>query len=221
MKSTIAASGLLALSFAIQPCFAAYAIASNFQASGPAIRQASGSCPVEPEAAAPAQAKSPIIYSTFHHDSAQLYAVGISWVVSGKKSFDQTTYGLAMPFTSSVDSTIAKVKLGLNLLEGENAMTVSIHADVNGMPGETLKQFTVTSLPDVPICPMVKTIGGVSVHAGSQYWLMVMPTHKNSSTYGGWNFSEYEGANTPFAHFINGVWQLDSGPAAAFEIVGD
>jgi hypothetical protein len=164
------------------------------------------------------ESKSTEIYSTFNSDESNLYDCCIAWTVSTTASVLGAQQFIATPFTPTASATLKSIQLALSYFAGANSLTVSLAKDSGGLPGKTIKSFTVTDVPPGGSCCDVEAVApkGVKVKAGKTYWVVVTAS---ADTWGGVNENNINVSGT-FA-FDNGTgWQLTSGTLGAFRVLG-
>jgi hypothetical protein len=159
------------------------------------------------------------IYSNFSSDENDLYDCCNVWDVSTARSDFQARYTLAMAFTPGRDALDRKIQLGLASVSGNNALSISLHADDGGMPGKALQTFVVTDMPPEGNCCEVEAAGPVNilVRKGRAYWVVAKA---NGNTQAGWNFNSI-GASGPFAFNTGDGWQIRDLPLGAFRVLGE
>ena len=159
------------------------------------------------------------IYSNFNSDEAALYDCCNVWVVSTARSDFHARYTLAMAFTPARDAVVRRIQLGLSSVSGNNALSVSLHADEGGMPGKALQTFLLTDIPPEGNCCEVEAAGPVDtlVRKGRTYWVVAKAS---ANTEAGWNFNSV-GASGPFAFNTGEGWQIRDYPLGAFRVLGE
>jgi len=174
--------------------------------------------PVTEDAASSAQGnnKKTVIYSDFGDDPSCSQPSG--WTLGGKSS--AMPQSMAMPFTPSVSTMVTKVKVAI-VTYGGGELTIGIHEDAGGLPGNSIKKFSVTDFPSAQdSCAFVsKTFAGVPVVAGKQYWLKVHAPGKDSQFFGFWRFGYSDLASV--AGSDGNGWHTVTAAMGAFAILGD
>lgn len=164
------------------------------------------------------------------YDNASHYPLGVywccnGWTISGSGSQLGFQAADALPFTPSMNATVTRIGVAVSYISGDNEVTVSLNADNSGLPGASLASFTISNLPSLGECcaTEVQTISGISVTAGTQYWIAVQPTTPDSSTWAAWNDNDTNQTTQNFA-FQNSQdgsgWFSSQGIFGAFAVAG-
>lgn len=161
------------------------------------------------------------------YDNASNYPLGVYWccsgyTITGSGSAVGTQYADGMSFTPSVNATVTHIGLAVGYVSGDNEIAVSLNADNNGLPGNALGSFTLSSLPAFGDCCSVEveSLTGVPVTAGTPYWIVVQTTTPTSTTWVVWNDNDTDQTLQPTAYQNAGVWQTSEGIVAAFGVAG-
>lgn len=111
--------------------------------------------------------------------------------VSGSDTEGGTSFTEANLFTPSASGSVSQIDVAVGYVSGVNSFYVDIDADDGGKPGSVLASFTgLSSNTDFRKCCGLVTISGISglsLSAGTNYWLVVGPTDLNSTTWEEWN----------------------------------
>ncbi|HTZ96082.1 MAG TPA: choice-of-anchor R domain-containing protein [Terriglobales bacterium] len=164
------------------------------------------------------------------YDNASHYPLGVywccnGWTISGSGSQLGFQAADALPFTPSVNATVTRIGVAVSYISGDNEVTVSLNADNSGLPGASLASFTISNLPSLGMCCAVELqiISGISVTAGTQYWIVVQPTTPASTTWAAWNDNDTNQTTQNFA-FQNSQdgsgWFSSQGIFGAFAVAG-
>jgi hypothetical protein len=122
-----------------------------------------------------------------------------------------------MPFTPAKSGKVKSIELGLSYFEGTNSLSVALAKDKGGLPGKTMKSFTVMDIPPGGSCCDIESVGpGTKVKAGVQYWVVVTAS---ADTWGGWN-EDTTNMSGNFAFDPGTGWTLTSGTLGAFRVLG-
>src|SRR5579872_775247 len=165
--------------------------------------------------------------NSFIYNDISSYPLGRYWcctgyTISGPTSVIGQTFADGMPFTPASNMTVTEVVVGVGYVTGTDAVTVTLNADDNGLPGTALATFQVTNLPTFGSCCTfsVKNLPGVAVNGGTQYWIVVQPG--GSDTWAAWNDNDTNESAQPFAFYSsqNGGWTATEGDIAAYAVLG-
>jgi hypothetical protein len=152
------------------------------------------------------------------------YACCTTWPVAGPDS-GLPENSVAAAFTPTADVTADTVAVGLSYFFGTNAAVVTLNGDGGGVPGGVLATMKVKNMPQAGSCCAVMTAkvkGGVSLTAGTQYWVVVTTDKKDSTVFMAWNANDTEEVNPITGAFNNGSgWSASNLlPAPAFAVFG-
>lgn len=145
------------------------------------------------------------------------------YTISGPTSPVGEEIALAVAFTPTTTKTLAAIQVGVGYVEGTNAIAVSLFSDAGGLPGTSLASLNVANLPTFGSCCALATAsssGGVTLTAGTQYWVVVSTPVKN--TYAAWNFNTTDEVDEQTLAVNEGSGWLPSGalPGLAFAVYG-
>jgi hypothetical protein len=163
-----------------------------------------------------------------------------SYSITGPKASGRLPeYWLAVAFTPTADHVITMVDVAVNLLDGADHLILSLNNDANGLPGASIKNWSLRSLPAAGSCCSVgagKDRAGIPVTAGTQYWIVLSTDGASSDTFAGWNVEDIDQVDTynvPVAYYCsddmggscgnNDAWTLDSSTSnqgPAFAVLG-
>jgi hypothetical protein len=163
-----------------------------------------------------------------------------SYSITGPKASGRLPeYWLAVAFTPTADHVVTMVEVAVNLLDGADHLVLSLNSDANGLPGASIKSWSLRSLPAAGDCCAVgtgKDRAGISVTAGTQYWIVLSTDGADSDTFAGWNVEDIDQVDTyniPVAYYCsddmggscgnNDEWTLDgstSNQGPAFAVLG-
>jgi hypothetical protein len=147
------------------------------------------------------------------------------WCVTGASSPScgpLTLRMVASSFTPSANYNLTQVDMALQFVSGTNQVDVSLATDGGGVPsGTTLASWSFSNLPPYNgSCCALQTetfSSGPVLTAGITYWLVASPG--GTDTAAGWMHSSTGGTN-PLDYF-NGAWNTTTGPAVAFDVIGN
>jgi len=113
----------------------------------------------------------------------------------------------AMPFTPKTNATVTKIEVSAGRQGGGTAgFELGLYADDNGVPGNLIKGAHVSNLPSYGECCAVATVSdpaGISVTAGTQYWVAVTTTAQDTDIYA-WAFNSTNMTATLAAEWCQG-----------------
>jgi len=164
-----------------------------------------------------------VIYNNLSNYPLGVYWCCEGWTISGPNSPIGATYADGMPFTPAANGKVTKLVVAVGYVTGTNSVEISLNADANGLPGNVIGKFDVTGLPSFGSCCVTVSKGGgggVSVTAGTQYWVVVQTDSKSADTWNAWNDNDTNETAQPFAFNNNGVWGATEGILGAFAVVG-
>ena len=110
---------------------------------------------------------------------------------------------LAEAFTPTADASVTKVEVSVGRLSGTTGVEVALYSDAGGIPGTLIKSFHVSSLPTYGQCCALASATdktGIPVRGGTQYWLVVSTTAKDTDLYA-WAFN-----STNMTPQLNAYW---------------
>ncbi|MFY9675048.1 MAG: choice-of-anchor R domain-containing protein [Terriglobales bacterium] len=118
-------------------------------------------------------------------------------------------------FIPTADATVKQIQVGVGDLDsGYGSIEVSLYDDANGVPGTALKSVSVKNVQPYGECcgPTTAKLGaGVPVTAGTQYWVVVSTTARDTDIYG-WNFNTTNmTAQLSAAYCVSTTYCSDSG----------
>jgi len=169
------------------------------------------------------------------------YPKGTYWCCEGATITGPTAlsgfpeYWEAGGFTADADHTVTKVKVAVGFVEGTNGLVLSLNADAGGVPGTALKSWKLSGLPNFGSCCTVESksdSAGISIKAGTPYWIVLKTSSKESNTWAAWNVNDVDQVDTaPVAFYCsadkggscgtNDAWTATlSQPGPAFAVLG-
>jgi hypothetical protein len=136
-------------------------------------------------------------------------------------------------FTPTADATVTELQVGLgDLNSGSGSIQLSLYDDANGVPGNVLKSAAAKHVQPYGECcgaTTAKLGAGVPVTAGTQYWLVVSTTARDTDIYG-WNFNttnmtaqlsaSYCQGSSTYCGSNSGVWVPYLYTQNAFQVLG-
>jgi hypothetical protein len=137
------------------------------------------------------------------------------------------TYWAAQGFTPTANATVTRLKASVGFVTGVNQVVVGLYSDSNGIPGKPLfnKRTKTGSLGNFGSCcvlAIVNDTAGVSVKAGTPYWVVVSTDKNSATTFGAWAFNSTdmrENVNM-VAGYVDGKWSSGTGLQAGFAVLG-
>ena len=169
------------------------------------------------------------LYSNFG-TGTNVYYCCEGWTVSGTGTIG-TSFISANEFTPTTSGSVGEIDIAVGLVVGPDSFYVDVDANNNGQPGAVLASFTGLNSNGNNFgtgcsggnCPYtsITNISGLSLTAGTSYWLVVGPTSTSSATWEAWNFSNSATGNDSYSTDGGNTW-LSNGtqPQGAFQILG-
>ena len=196
-------------------------------------------------------AKAPSFITPTNHDATlktiagnlSTYPYGVFFccfgntISGGGSDFLSTQFWVAIPFTPTADATVTRVEVSVGTFGGSDAgaFRIQLLADNNNSPGSPIKSFTISSEPNYGACCTLdvgKDKAGIPVTAGTQYWIAVTTSKKQTAFAGGWAFNSTDMRSHEIASWCSptdtycsagGVWHVgQSGdPLPAYGVLGN
>jgi hypothetical protein len=116
---------------------------------------------------------------------------------------------LAFAFTPAADHTVTEIQVGVTNASGTNSVVLSFNQDAGGIPGAALQTWHFTSLPTFGSCCTLQTAkskSGISVKAGTQYWVVLENQAIAQDTWDVWNYDS-NNAQGVFSNNTGQGWQ--------------
>jgi len=143
-------------------------------------------------------------------------------------------YWEAGAFTPSANHTVTQVQVAVGFVEGVNGLILGVYNDASGVPGTPIKTWALTTLPTFGSCCVVETkndAAGISVTAGTQYWIVLKTNKKETTTWAAFNVNDTDQVDpAPTAFYCSGTtgqcssnnaWTASqSQPGPAFAVLG-
>jgi|SRR5580698_352509 hypothetical protein len=146
--------------------------------------------------------------------------------ISGPDSFLGAAYWIGIPFTPSVNYSVKEIKAAVGWGQsGTNGVTLSLNADANGLPGAALASENVSNLGIFGDCCTLAIAGshaGITVNAGTQYWVVVSTSSSTETTFDAWSFNTTDMRDYPYAYYnsTNGGWASSDGLLPGYAVLG-
>ena len=137
------------------------------------------------------------------------------------------TYWAAMGFTPSANATVTKIRASVGFVTGVNQVVLGIYSDSNGIPGKPLfsaeTKRALGNFGDCCVLAVVNDSAGLSVKAGTPYWVVVSTDTKSATTFAAWAFNTTDMRQTvhPVAGYADGTWNAGTGLQAGFSVLGN
>ena len=144
-------------------------------------------------------------------------------------------YWEAGAFTPSANHTVTKVEVAVGFVEGTNGLVLGLYSDASGVPGKAIKTWALSSLPTFGSCCTVEArtdAAGISVTAGTQYWILLKTNKKETTTWAAFNVNDTDQIDSQVTAFYcsqdvsgscsnNDKWTASqSTPGPAFAVLG-
>jgi hypothetical protein len=129
-------------------------------------------------------------------------------------------------FTSAADHTLTRVEVAVGYSgQGQNGVVISVTDDNGGVPGKSLKKWSVSGLPVFGTCCtiVVKTDNtGIALTGGKQYWIVLSTNSGETNTVDGWNVSDADQIDQAnLASWDGSTWHtFQTAPGLAFAVKG-
>ena len=167
---------------------------------------------------------------TIFSSLASKYPKGVYWCCTGYNVMGSNSGAgvqwMGGAFTPAADHTLTRVEVAVGYSQqGQNGVVISVNDDNGGVPGKSLKKWSVLGLPRFGSCctTIVKTDkAGIALTGGKQYWIVLKTNSSETDTVDGWNVSDadqIDSANT--ASFDGSTWHaFQAVPGVAFAVKG-
>jgi hypothetical protein len=147
------------------------------------------------------------------------------YTISGATSPIGEQIWLGTAFTPAANAKVTEVDAAVGYVEGTNGIVLSLAADSGGVPGKVLKSWNVGGLGTFGDCCTLATgkdTGGIPVTAGTQYWVTVTTSKKESNEWAAWPFNSTDMINTQtLAQNTGSGWSAGSAlPGLSFGVYG-
>jgi hypothetical protein len=148
------------------------------------------------------------------------------YTITGPQGFLGYAVWVAVPFTPTTTMTAKKIQVSVGYVEGPNGVTLSLNADSGCLPGAAIATANVTNLSDYGDCCTLATAqggSGVTVNAGTQYWVVVSTGSTTTTTFDAWAFNSTDMRETyAFASYnsSSGGWAASEGLLPGYAVYG-
>ena len=145
------------------------------------------------------------------------------WTISGTGSIG-TSFIAANEFSPTSSGSVGEIDVGVGYVEGTNSFYVALYTNNSGIPGSKLGEWDnlSSSTNFGSCCGLVDITGisGVSLTAGTNYWMVIGPTSTTATTWEAWNFSNSATGNDDYSTNGGQSWvQQGSQSQGAFQIL--
>ncbi|HXM60545.1 MAG TPA: choice-of-anchor R domain-containing protein [Terriglobales bacterium] len=115
-------------------------------------------------------------------------------ISGGGSDFLSTQFWEAIPFTPAADATVTRMEVSVGAFDTADAgaFQIQLLADNNNSPGDVIKTFDIKTEPIYGTCCTLDVgndKAGIAVTAGTQYWIAVTTSKKQTTLAGGWAFN--------------------------------
>jgi hypothetical protein len=162
------------------------------------------------------------LFSNLNADPLSKYNSGSSWIIQGSSVGQYFAQGFT--FTPSATENLSQVDIALQLVDGSDAVVVTLNADSAGLPGAVLETWNVNGLPGIGTCCVLQTLlpaVPLTLNFGTTYWLVATPGA--ATTHVGWNLNN-TGSTGPRAvqNSSGGAFTIfaPNDDRGAFDIIG-
>ena len=170
---------------------------------------------------------------TIFSNLASEYPNGQFWCCTGYNIMGPSSgvgeQWMATAFTAHANHTVTKISVAVGYSQGTtNGAVLSLRADNNGVPGNTLKGWTLSALPVFgTCCALVEAFApsGIPVSAGQQYWVVVRTNASQLDTVDAWNVDDTDQVHSRklavFPGVHNAWFVFRATPGLAFSVEGN
>ncbi|MGC4045019.1 MAG: choice-of-anchor R domain-containing protein [Armatimonas sp.] len=161
-----------------------------------------------------ASAHADTIFDNF--GAGNTYQAG-SWEFRGENNISRIDR--AKSFVPSQSYSLTSIETALYWETGDKNFDISIYSDAGGAPGTALSTFT-----QLATAPLGQTIlytsaySGITLNAGSTYWVVINAASPNSSDGGFWLASSP--TDTGFSTFSGGSWNTSTSGSPVIRVSG-
>jgi hypothetical protein len=121
-----------------------------------------------------------------------IYQCCNGWQVSGSGA-EGGSFTAANKFQVITSGSVSQIDVAVGYVSGDNSFFVALYTDNGGQPGSELAVFTnLSSSTNFGDCCGLVTISGISgltLNAGTNYWMVIGPTDPSSTTWEEWNWN--------------------------------
>src|SRR6266853_1977570 len=135
---------------------------------------------------------------------------------------------MAAAFTPHANHTVTKISVAVGYSQGTtNGAVLSLRQDNNGVPGTTLKGWTLSALPVFGTCCALAEASdpsGIPVSRGQQYWVVLRTNANQLDTVDAWNVDDTDQVHSRklavFPGVHNAWYVFHATPGLAFSVEG-
>ena len=163
------------------------------------------------------------IFSNISRYPYARYFCCYGWTLSGPSSGLGEQIWLAAPFTPTTNITATKVEVAAGWFGGTNELVISIAADSNGLPGNTLASKDVSNLFDFGTCCTLDVAhfsSGVALTANTQYWVVMSTDSSDADFEGAWAINTTDDRSYTFAVNEGSGWGTSSAFLGGYGVFG-
>jgi hypothetical protein len=133
--------------------------------------------------------------------TADTFSTVSGYSVSGAGSSNNNAVSIALSFTPTSTYTFTSFEVPVNMSpdpQNTNSLTASLRQNNAGAPGGLLESFVRTiPVTPTPVLSLFNSGGGITLNAGSTYWIVLEPTgntdyftwYRNTTGATGWSFT--------------------------------
>jgi hypothetical protein len=140
------------------------------------------------------------------YKNATYFSIWGNTIAQGGSNFPFQVWE-AEPFTPTADATVTKIEVSAGRQGGGTAgFELGLYSDANGVPGTKIKSFHVAQLPSYGQCctlAVANDKAGIPITGGTQYWVVVSTTSKDTDIYA-WAFNSTDMRAHPAASWCQG-----------------
>jgi hypothetical protein len=169
---------------------------------------------------------------TIFSNLAREYPNGEFWCCTGYNIMGPASgigeQWMGAAFTPHTNHTVTKISVAVGYSQGTtNGAVLSLRLDNNGVPGTTLKGWTLSALPVFgTCCALVEAsdLSGIPISGGQQYWVVLKTNTSQLDTVDAWNVDDTDQVHKrklavfPGAH--NAWYVFRATPGLAFSVEG-
>ncbi len=154
-----------------------------------------------------------------------VYNCCTGWTVSGTGSIG-TSFTAANEFQVTTSGSVTEIDVAIGFVAGfGNSFYVDIDSNNSGLPGSVLASFTnlssTTEFGDCCGLVSITGISGLTLTAGTNYWMVIGPTSSSDDTFDAWNFSNSAMGLDLYSEDGGKTWTSNgTQPQGAFDILG-
>jgi hypothetical protein len=162
-----------------------------------------------------------------------VYQCCVGWTVSGTGTIG-TSFTSANEFTAGATGSVSEIDLGMGFVTGTNSFFAAVYTASGNQPGTLLDQFNNLSIsqPVGGCCGLVSITGitGLTLTAGTSYFIVLGPTDLNSTFFGVFNWNSQNvngldlfatsGCQNGTGNNCSWVSNGTGNPLGAFDVIG-